>query len=326
MKYRQLGKTGIFVSEIGFGAWGIGGGWGKQDDQEAIRALRLAYERGVNFFDTALGYGNGHSEQLIGKEFKQERHKIIIASKIPPKTYRWPVLDSEPLHETFPKDWIIECTEKSLKNLGTDYLDVQQLHAWADSYTRLDEWRDAFETLKKAGKIRAYGVSVNDWDPYGGVNLVKAGLVDSVQVIYNIFEQRPAEALLPAALEAGVGIIVRVPFEEGLLTGALKPGTKFDPNDWRGEWLTEERLVEADRRVQILKQYLSPECPTLACLALKFILSHPAVTTTIPGMRRTAHVEQNIIASDGKLLSKDLLEKLYQQAFVHGWKYPWSQA
>ncbi len=220
MQYRELGNSGIRVSEIGFGGWGIGG-WGEIDDSEARRALDRAFDLGVTFYDTALGYGDGHSEELIGAAFKKRRDRVVIASKLPPKTEIWPVKPHEPLETTFPADWIVACTEKSLRQLGTDYLDVQQFHAWTDSYTYLDEWREAFLRLKEQGKIRAFGVSVNDWDAYGGANLASTGRVDSIQVIYNIFEQRPAEQLLPAALTGHTGIIVRVPFEEGLLTGRL---------------------------------------------------------------------------------------------------------
>lgn len=323
MQYRQLGKSGIQISEIGFGAWGIGG-WGSRDDVEAIRALKRAYEQGITFYDTALGYGNGHSEGLIGKVFKPNRNKVVIASKIPPKTFRWPVKSNEPVHETFPADWVIASTEKSLRNLGTDYLDVIQLHAWTDAYCQQTEWLEAFQLLKQQGKIRAFGVSVNDWDAYGGIGLAKAGLVDSIQVIYNIFEQRPAEALLPAALGTQTGIIVRVPFEEGLLTGSIGPGHKFTKGDWRAEWLTPERLQEAAPRVKALEQFLTPDRPTLSSLALKFCLSHPAVSTVIPGMRRVANVDANATVSDGVLLDETTLQKLKKHAFTHGWSYPWS--
>lgn len=326
MRYRKLGKSGIEVSEIGFGGWGIGGGWGRQDDQEALRALRRALDLGVTFFDTALAYGDGHSERLIGQAVAGMRDRVVIATKIPPKTYRWPVLPHEPITETFPADWIIECTEKSLQNLNTDYIDVQQLHAWTPSYLQQLEWYEALARLKEEGKIRAFGVSANDWDPYGPVDLVKSGLIDTVQVIYNIFEQRPAEALLPAALEHNVGIIVRVPFEEGLLTGQMGPDHVFEEADWRAHWLTPERLREAARRVEALKPFLAEDRPTLAALALKFCLSHPAVSTVIPGMRRPAHVEANCAVSDGKLLPAEELEALKAHAFVHGWSYPWSQA
>jgi aryl-alcohol dehydrogenase-like predicted oxidoreductase len=323
MEYRELGNSGILVSEIGFGAWGIGG-WGERDDAEAVRAIRRAYEMGVTFYDSALGYGNGHSENLIGQTFKDERSKVVIASKIPPKTFKWPVKPGVPLESTFPKNWIIECTEQSLKNLGSDYLDVQQLHAWTDEYTYQEEWLEAFHSLKKAGKVRAFGVSVNDWDPYGGVNLARSGLVDSIQVIYNIFEQRPAKKLFPAALEGYTGIIVRVPFEEGLLTGKLVPGYQFAKGDWRADWLTSDRLETAAPRIEALKQFLTPDTPSLAILALKFTLSHPAVSTVIPGMRRVANVEANVSASDGKPLDAATLEALEGHAFVHGWFYPWN--
>jgi len=326
MRYRKLGRTGIEVSEIGFGGWGIGGGWGHQDDEEAIRALKRALDLGVTFFDTALGYGDGHSEHLIGQVVAGVRERVVIATKIPPKTYRWPVLPHEPVSETFPAAWIVECTEQSLRNLNTDYIDVQQLHAWTPPYTHQLEWYEALTRLKEQGKIRAFGVSANDWDPYGPVDLVKSGLIDSVQVIYNVFEQRPAEKLLPAALEHNVGIIVRVPFEEGLLAGKMGPGYRFDEGDWRAEWLTPERLQEAARRVEKLKPFLADDRPTLAALALKFCLSHPAVSAVIPGMRRVANVEANCAVSDGKLLSAEEVEALKAHAFAHGWSYPWSQA
>jgi len=324
MKYRQLGNTGITVSEIGFGAWGIGGGWGRQDDGEARNALACAFDCGITFYDTALGYGGGHSESLIGEVFRGRRDRVVIASKIPPKTYRWPALDSDPIRETFPAEHIIACTEESLRNLGTDYLDVQQLHAWAPAYVHEDEWYEAFQRLVQQGKIRAFGVSANDWDPYGAVGLAESGRCHSVQVIYNIFEQRPRERLLPAAQQHGVGIIVRVPFEEGLLTGSLRPGHRFEEGDWRADWLTPDRLAEAARRVDVLTAFLGPDCPTLAMLALKFALGHPAVSTVIPGMRSRRHVEANCAASDGKPLDASVMEALAAHAFVHGWKYPWS--
>lgn len=326
MRYRPLGKTGIQVSEIGFGGWGIGGGWGNQDDDEGRAALSRAYDQGVTFYDTALGYGDGHSEQLIGQALGPVRDRVVIATKIPPKTMNWPVLEHEPLHETFPADWIIQCTEESLRNLNTDYIDVQQLHAWTPAYTDQPEWREALLRLKQQGKIRAFGISSNDWDPYGPVGLLEAGLVDTVQVIYNLFEQRPAEALLPAALAHQVGVIVRVPFEEGLLTGNMGPDYQFEPDDWRAEWLPPARLAEAQRRVDALRPFLAADRPTLAALALKFCLSEPAVSTVIPGMRRRAHVDANCAVSDGVLLSADEMAALRSHRFIHGWSYPWSQA
>lgn len=326
MRYRSLGRTGIQVSEIGLGSWGLGGGWGPKDDAEALRAMERAVELGVTFFDTALGYGNGHSENLIGRVLKGRRDKLIVATKIPPQTGRWPVLSHEPVEDTFSAAWVIECTEKSLRNLATDYIDVQQLHAWTSPYVQQTAWLEGLRRLKEQGKVRAFGVSANDWDPYGTVSLVESGLIDTIQVIYNIFEQRPAEELLPAALQHKVGIIVRVPFEEGLLTGKLGPNHRFSKGDWRADWLTPERLQAAAPHVEALRTYLNADRPTLATLALKFILSHPAVSTVIPGMRTSTHVAENVAASDGNLLSAADLENLRQHAYIHGWKYPWAQA
>ncbi len=324
MRYRILGKTQIRVSEIGFGAWGIGGMWGTTHDPEAIAALHRAYELGVTFFDTAAVYGDGHSEELIAQALGHAREEIVIASKVPPKNMRWPVLADDPIQETFPADWIVECTEQSLRRLKTDYLDVQQLHAWTPDYVMETDWYDALEALRTEGKIRAYGVSVNDWDAHGGVGLVKAALTDTVEVIYNIFEQRPAQKLFPAAQAGNVGIIARVPFEEGLLTGALTPDTVFEESDWRGKWLTPERLEEAQQRLEPLKAFLNEDRPSLAALALKFCLSHPAVSTVIPGMRTVSHVDANCAASDGKLLAAHLREELAKHAWNHGWAYPWA--
>ncbi|MDP9173560.1 MAG: aldo/keto reductase [Planctomycetota bacterium] len=324
MKYRKLGKANLNVSEIGFGSWQIGGEWGKPDDEESIRAIHLAIEQGVNFIDTALVYGEGHSERVISRAVAGRREKFVIASKVPTKTYKWPALPNQLAKDVFPADWVIECTEKSLKNLNTDYLDLQQLHAWTPPFLQQTEWLDGFNKLKKQGKIKSFGVSSNDWDSYGPTDLIKSGLIDSVQVIYNIFEQRPAEQLLPAALANKVGIIARVPFEEGLLTGKMGPEVKIDPADWRSNWLTVERRREAAPRVEALKQFLAPDRPTLAALALKFCLSHPAVSAVIPGMRKTTHVKPNCAASDGNLLPPDIQEKMRAHAFVHGWAYPWA--
>ncbi len=323
MKKRAFGKAGWPVGEIGFGAWQIGGGWGEQDDAQAIEVLRAAHGRGVDFFDTALAYGEGHSERLIGRALGDVRQKIRIASKIPPKNRRWPATDDDPIATTFPARYIIESTETTLKNLGTDYLDVQQLHTWAPSYIESDEWREAAAKLKDQGKILAFGISANDWDPYGSVELVQSGEVDSVQVIYNIFEQRPAEQLLPAALDSNTAVIVRVPFEEGFLTGKFRPGHRFAEGDWRADWMTEERLREVERRLEPLAAIAKGRDDTLAGLALRFCLAHPAVSTVIPGMRRALHVEENTAVSGGRPLDEAERQLLQDHAFVHGWAYPW---
>jgi aryl-alcohol dehydrogenase-like predicted oxidoreductase len=324
MKYRPLGKSGIKVSEIGFGAWQLGGGFGKQDDAEGIRCVHRAMELGVNFIDTAAVYGDGHSEQLIGKAVEGKRDKVAIASKIPPKIGRQ-AIESDLAKDVFPVDYIVEITERSLKNLKTDYLDLQQLHSWTPAFLKQPEWLDGLRKLKKEGKVKSFGVSANDWDPYGATELTKSGLIDSVQVIWNIFEQRPAEKLLPAAIEANVGIIARVPFEEGLLTGNFGPEVKMEAADWRSKWMTAERRKDAAGRVEALKKFLGPDRPTLAALALKFCLSHPAVSTVIPGMRKLGHVDSNCGVSDAKLLPEETVKELGKHKWVHGWLYPWAE-
>ena len=324
MKYRELGKSGIQVGEIGFGAWQIGGGFGNRDDAGAIKCIHRAMDFGVNFIDTAAVYGDGHSERLIGKAVEGKRQKVAIASKIPPKIGRQ-AIESDRAKDVFPVDWIIQITEQSLSNLKIDYLDLQQLHSWTPAFLKQPEWLEGLRKLKKQGKVKSFGVSANDWDPYGATELAKSGLIDSVQVIYNIFEQRPAEKLLPAAIEANVGIIARVPFEEGLLTGNFGPDVKMEASDWRSKWMTPERRKDAAGRVDALKKFLGPGQSTLAALALKFILSHPAVSTVIPGMRKLPHVDSNCGVSDGKLLSKEVIAELQKHKWVHGWLYPWAE-
>lgn len=322
MNYRKLGGTGLKVSEVGFGGWSLGGGWGPTDEAEAVRAVERAHELGVRFFDTALGYGNGKSEELLGRALAGR--DAVIATKVPPKNSTWPVHDDVPVNETFPADWVVECGEKSLKYLGRDRIDVLQLHAWTPRYLRERAWLEGMERLKRSGKVRHIGVSVNDWDPYNSVGLIESGLIDTVQVIYNLFEQRPAERLLPAALEHGVGVIVRVPFEEGMLTGRLGPGTAFAEGDWRAKWLTSERLAEIPGHLEDVKGLLTDRVRTPAQAALRFVLAHEAVSTVIPGMRKTVHVEENASVSDGWKPPADWLESAGKCAWVHGWAYPWA--
>jgi aryl-alcohol dehydrogenase-like predicted oxidoreductase len=226
MRYRALGKTGLEVSELGFGAWGIGGTmWIGADDDESLRALRLAIEHGVNFLDTAYGYGDGHSEQLVGAAVRDSAETVYVASKIPPKNMQWPARPGVRAEEAFPADWIVACTERSLQNLGLETIDVQQFHVWSDEWVGQGNWLDGIDRLKRDGKIRFFGVSINDHQPDNAIRLVESGLVDTVQVIYNVFDQSPEDALFPAVETARVGVIVRVPLDEGALTGSVRPGS-----------------------------------------------------------------------------------------------------
>jgi aryl-alcohol dehydrogenase-like predicted oxidoreductase len=310
MLLRPLGRTGLRVSEIGFGAWGIGGSWwGGTDDGEALRALVRAHELGVNFFDTAYVYGDGHSEQLIAQAIAETGRRGIVATKIPPKNHRWPA-GPAPIGEVFPAEWMVACTERSLKNLRTDCIDLQQLHVWHDDWTDAQEWRQAVQTLKTDGKIRCFGVSINDYQPENCLKLIRTGLVDTIQVIYNLFEQAPAERLFPACQEHRVGLIIRVPFDEGSLTGALRPDTSFQKGDFRADYFRGDRLREVCERVKVFDFLIRNEIETLAQAALTFCLSHPAVSTVIPGMRKVRHVEANARVSNGRLLSPEELAKL----------------
>jgi aryl-alcohol dehydrogenase-like predicted oxidoreductase len=311
MKYRTLGKTNVNVSEISFGAWGIGGGmWKGSDDAESMRTLHRAVNLGVNFIDTALGYGKGHSEQLIENLLKERKERLHVATKIPPKNQLWPARAGSSVRDAFPKDYIIECTEKSLKNLGTEYLDVQQFHVWLDEWLHEGDWREAIQKLKEQGKTRAFGVSINDHAPETDLELVKTGLADTVQVIYNIFDQSPEEKLFPICQDKNIGVIVRVPFDEGGLTGKITPETTFPERDWRDRYLRDDRKKQVWERAQRLEKLLNGEAKSLPELSLRFCLSHPAVSTSIPGMRTVKHVESNIAVSDGRLLSDSLRSEL----------------
>jgi aryl-alcohol dehydrogenase-like predicted oxidoreductase len=320
MEYRTLGKSGIKVSEIGYGCWPIGGGWGNQDDARDVKSLRNAFDKGVNFFDTAMGYGGGHSEEVLGKAFKDKRDQVVIATKVGPKAN-----PEGPIEQSYPPDWIIECTEASLRRLKTDTIDVQQIHCWRDHYADDSNWYEAMLKLKEQGKIRSIGVSAEDWEWNGSVRIAESGKIDSIQAIYNVFDQQPEERLFPAVMEHDVGIIVRVPLFEGLLAGKIWPGHQFVEGDWRGKFLRRQRLEEAEPRLKALEALLDDETPSLAELALRFILAHPAVSTAIVGMTNPAHVAANCAISDGKRLSDEKLAALKKHAWDHGWVYPWCE-
>jgi aryl-alcohol dehydrogenase-like predicted oxidoreductase len=314
---RTLGRTGLEVSELGFGAWGIGGTmWIGADDGESLRALRLAVEHGVNFFDTAYGYGDGHSEQLVGAAVRESAETVYVASKIPPKNMQWPAQPGVRAEEAFPADWIVSCTDRSLQNLGLETIDVQQLHVWSDEWVGQGDWLDGIERLKRDGKIRFFGVSINDHQPENAIRLVESGLVDTVQVIYNVFDQSPEDVLFPAVEAAHVGVIVRVPFDEGALTGSVRPETTFPGGDFRNGYFAGERRREVWERAQAIARDLDVEVDRLAEIALRFCLSHPAASVVIPGMRSTRNVERNVRAAAAGQLGTDQLAALRPHRWV----------
>ncbi|MBZ5611065.1 MAG: aldo/keto reductase [Acidobacteriia bacterium] len=317
MKYRTLGRTGFHVSEIGFGAWGIGGKlWQGGADDESLRALRRAMELGVNFIDTALVYGDGHSEKLVGKAIREARHRMFVATKVPPKNRLWPARPGIGIEHVFPYDYIIHSTDESLHNLKLEAIDLQQLHVWNPEWLERDEWRRAFEELKTSGKVRAVGVSINDHQPDSALSLIRTGCVDAVQVIYNIFDQSPEQNLFALAEQMNVGVIARVPFDEGSLTGTITEETVFDPKDFRSSYFRGDRKKQVVERVAALEKDLGAADGSLAEIALRFTISHPAVSTVIPGMRTVRNVERNAGASGKGPLNAATLQVLKR----HAWK------
>jgi aryl-alcohol dehydrogenase-like predicted oxidoreductase len=322
MKKRRFGRTGIMVSEIGYGAWGISGSqWKGATDDASLQALHRAVDLGLNFIDTALAYGDGHSEQLIGRVLKERREEIVVATKIPPGNRVWPARKGTPASVVFPAKHVRESTEASLRNLGVERLDLQQLHVWRDEFLEEGDWRETLLALKKEGKIRWLGISVNDHAPEAALKAAASGLFDSVQVIYNIYDPTPAAELLPTCKKHDVGVIVRVPFDEGGLLGTITPETEFPEGDFRNVYFKGDRKRQVFEHTEALKKRLGTEAATLPELALRFCLSDDAVSTVIPGMRRLSSVESNLAVSDGRRLSPELLQELKAQAWPRNF-YP----
>lgn len=323
MEYRIFGRTGWKVAEIGYGMWGMGG-WTGSDDAESMASLRRSVELGCNFFDTAFAYGDGHSENLLGQLVREYPEiQLYTASKIPPKNRKWPSRRGSKLDDVFPADYIREMTEKSLKNLGTETLDLMQFHVWEDDWAQDERWQRTLEDLKREGKVQAWGVSVNRWEPDNCLQTLRTGMIDAVQVIYNIFDQNPEDNLFPLCQELRVAILARVPFDEGTLTGTLTKESTWPQGDWRNTYFVPENLNASVDRAEALRPLIPPGM-TMADLALRFILANHTVSTIIPGMRKLKHVDSNIAASDQWELPPDLIDQLK----MHRWdRTPteWSQ-
>lgn len=317
MKHRKLGRTNFDVSEIGYGAWGIGGTmWVGASDRESLAALRRALELGVNLIDTALVYGNGHSEELVGRVVAEELRKVYIATKVPPKNRIWPAPSGVGIEEAFPRDYIVRCTEESRKNLGVETIDLQQLHVWSPEWLGRDEIPRAIEDLKAQGKVRAFGISINDHQPDSALGIVETGLIDTVQVIYNIFDQSPERNLFPACIRHNIGVLARVPFDEGSLTGRITEHVTFPEGDFRNSYFRGDRKKQVAERVAALVRDLDLEDAShLPGIAIRFCLSHPAVSTVIPGMRSKSSVEANVMASGQGPLPPAVLEILRRHAW-----------
>jgi aryl-alcohol dehydrogenase-like predicted oxidoreductase len=318
MKTRILGRTGWRVSEIGYGAWGVGGNqWRGSTDDEALAALRRALGAGLNFVDTALAYNEGHSEQLIARALRETGVRAWVATKVPPKNRLWPARPGVPIEDVFPYDYVVSCTETSLRNLGVETLDLQQFHVWNPEWTGREDWRRAIEDLKGAGKVRYFGISINDHQPDSALEAIETGLIDTVQVIYNIFDPSPERALFPLCRERNVGVLARCPLDEGALTGSITPELKFERGEFRSFYFRGERKQQVFERVNALKADLEAagHSEALAVTALRFCLTAPEVSTVIPGMRKLRNVEQNLAVSDLGGLPNHIREVLKRHAW-----------
>jgi aryl-alcohol dehydrogenase-like predicted oxidoreductase len=326
MRYRTLGRLGWEISEVGYGMWGIAGGPGGftgADYDTAPGCLDLAVELGCNFFDSAQAYGRGVSERMLGDLIRRHPgRKLYVATKIPPKDMEWPPGRADPLDDVFPPEYIRQSTYQSLENLGLSHIDLMQLHVWEDRWAKDERWAEALADLKREGVIGAIGISVNRWEPANCLAALDTGLVDVIQVIYNIFDQAPEDELFPRALRDNIGVIARVPFDEGTLTGTFSADSHWPEGDWRNTYFGPENLTPSVEHLERLTADVGDRMP-LPELALRFILASPAVSTVIPGMRKPGHVRSNLGVSDGQALDPDLLASLRP----HRWDRvpgPWS--
>ena len=322
MQYRQLGRTGWTVSDIGYGLWGVSG-WSGSDDEQSFASLQRAVDAGCTFFDSAWGYGEGKSDQFLGRVLAANRgRRLYAASKVPPKNLKWPALPSHTYDDVFPPEHVFRYADLIRSKLGADAIDLLQFHVWQDAWADEPDFRNTVEKLKRDGVIRAFGLSLNRWEPENGIKAIRTGLVDAVQVIYNIFDQAPEDELFPLCRKMNIGVIARVPLDEGSLGGKMTLETRFPEGDWRARYFSPENLGPTIERVERLRRVL-PEEMSLPELALRFVLSNPAVSTTIVGMRSPEHVQTNTSYSDKGSLAADLVAELRK----HRWDRkpaPWS--
>jgi aryl-alcohol dehydrogenase-like predicted oxidoreductase len=314
MEYRPLGRTGLTVSEIGYGAWGIGrSAWVGATEDESVAALRRAIELGVTFIDTARGYGE--SERIVGQVVR-DHPEVLVATKVPPKNRVWPAPAGLHPDETFPGDHIREQLEVSLRESGLEAFDLVQLHVWSDEWVGKGDWLETIAALRQEGKLRHFGVSINDHQPENALELIRTGAVDTVQVIYNAFHQQPEEVLLPACQEHGVGVIVRVALDEGGLTGRITADSTFPDGDFRTRYFGGDRAAQVEQHVSALTADLGIGTDDVADVALRYVLDHPAVSTVIAGMRTVRNVERNCATSDGRRLTEQQREVIR----AHRWE------
>jgi len=324
MKYRTFGRLGWNVSEIGFGAWAIGGGWGSQSDEDSVKALHRALDLGCNFIDTAQGYGDGRSERVIAGVLRDRRNsnpneRIYVATKIPPTPNGdWPPGPYDRIEDRYPQAYLRQRLERSLRDLQTDCIDIVQLHTWTRAWNRQPTALETLRIFQKEGKLSGIGISTPEQDQNSLIDLMRNGWLDAVQVIYNIFEQEPQAEFFPVAKEHNVGVIVRVAFDESSLTGKFTPETKFDPDDFRSRFFAGDRVGRTVDRVEKVRQTIGGAQPSLATAALKFALKPPAVSTVIPGIRNVAQAEMNCAVGNQPPMSDELEQKLRRHYWRRG--------
>jgi aryl-alcohol dehydrogenase-like predicted oxidoreductase len=309
MNLRKFGRTGWNISELGYGMWGLAA-WSDSDAKEIRDSLQLAVDLGCNFFDTAAAYGNGLSERMLGQLLRDNPgKKLYTATKVAPKNQTWPSQRGFKLDDVFPADHIRQSVDQSLANLGTSSIDLLQFHVWEDDWASDERWQRAVSDLKSQGLISATGVSINRWEPANAIRTLRTGLIDAVQVIYNIFDQAPEDELFPVCRELNVGVIARVPFDEGSLTDTLTRSSTWPANDWRGTYFVPENLNATLDHVDRLRPVVPPTM-NMPEMAIRFILSNPDVSTVIPGMRKPKNVRANVVSSDRGKLDAELLRTL----------------
>ncbi|MDQ3098227.1 MAG: aldo/keto reductase [bacterium] len=328
MKYRTLGKTKLKVAEVGFGTWQLAGdpnAWVGSNLNESLNSLYKYVELGGNFIDTAWVYGYSDtnpdrhpSEELVGRFIKEfgKREDLIIATKVPPKNWNWPAHRGIPISEVFPNDHIEQYVDDSLRSLGVDSIDLMQFHVWQDDFAREDGWKETIKKISDSGKVKHWGISINDYQPSNCIKTLDTGFISTIQLIFNIFHQLPVTRLFAYAKENNVGLIVRVPLDEGGLGGKFTLDTKFAPDELRSTYFGGDRLAELVSRTDELKKLLGNEAESLSELALRYILSFDEVSTVIPGMRKVPHVDSNTAVSDDRKLSAELMESLKK----HNWE------
>jgi aryl-alcohol dehydrogenase-like predicted oxidoreductase len=328
MRYRTFGRMGWKISEIGFGAWAVGGdSWGKMDDEVSVRTMHQALDKGINFIDTAQAYGDGHSERLIGRVLSERSNgdRIYVASKIPPFGKLWWVdRDYDDIQQFYPASYLRERVEFSLRNLGVEAIDLMQLHTWTVEFNKYDEWYETLERLSDEGKILSFGISASEQNPQDVTPLVEQGKLDAVQVIYNIFEQRTGSSVIEPCGANNVGTIVRVPLDEGALTGKFKEDTRFPKGDFRRKYFGGNNIGVTVRRVEKIRQWKDVHLPELSMveLALLFTLSREDVSTVIVGMKNEHQLEANVRVGDMELLGAEILEEMKQFKWTRD---PWTQ-